>query len=201
MVPAVEIRGVHDYPEEKRYVPWGMFASIGVHLIIVTVILILAYVHHIRSLRELMTASMVAPPPDQIEILIVDEKKQPPPTANPLWIMQIIIPKFKPPPPPPPPKPKPKPQAVRVVSRIEPSRYNLAEPTYPAEAWQNHIEGTVILKVSFDGSGGVIDAEVEESSGSALLDSSTRHFILSNWHCQDLAGQVEEVPIRFQLPH
>jgi protein TonB len=201
IIPAMEESGIHDYPEEKRYTPWGMFASVGFHLTVMGIVLWLAYLNHIRSLRDMMTASIVQLPVDQLEILLIDEKKQPPPTTNPLWIKQIIIPKNKPPPPPPPkPKPKPKQVPVREVPRITPGTNSLPRPTYPIEAYRDHIEGTVLMKVSFDASGTVYDAEVEESSGSSILDSETRHFILSNWHDPDFAGQVQDVPIRYEFP-
>jgi outer membrane biosynthesis protein TonB len=58
-----------------------------------------------------------------------------------------------------------------------------------------------MVQVSFDGSGGVVSAEVVSSSGSALLDGETRHFILSNWREADMAGQVQTVPIQYVMPH
>jgi len=201
MFPAMEETGIHDYPEEKRYTPWGMSASVGFHLTVFGVILWLAYLNHIRSLRDMMTASISQLPVDQLEILLIDEKKEPPPTSNPLWIKQLIIPKVKPPPPPPPPpKPKPKPVAVRQVARLIPGSNSLPRPSYPMEAYRDHIEGTVVLRVGFDGSGTVYDAEIEESSGSPVLDSWSRHFILSNWHDPDFAGQVQDVPIQYVIP-
>jgi protein TonB len=201
MVPFMEETGIHDYPEEKRYTPWGMSASVGFHLLIVGIILWIAYLQHIRHLRDMMTATIVQLPVDQIDILIIDEKKVPPPTDNPLWIKQLIIPKNKPPPPPPPPpKPKPKPVAVHQVARLIPGGHSLPQPSYPMEAYRDHVEGTVVMKVGFDGTGGVIDAVVEESSGSPILDNWSRHWILSNWHDPDFAGQVQEVPIQYVIP-
>jgi TonB family protein len=79
--------------------------------------------------------------------------------------------------------------------------HQLPVPGYPGEAYAQHIEGTVMMRVSFDASGGVSNAEVVDSSGSALLDSSTRHFILENWHEVDMAGQTQTVPIQYAFPH
>lgn len=150
----------------------------------------------------MMTASIAQLPDDQLQVILIDDNKPPPPTDNPLWVKQLIVPKVKPPPPPPPPpKPKPKPQVIRVVPRLVVGSHNLPTPNYPMEAYRSHIEGTVLLRVSFDGSGGVIDAEVINSSGSAILDGGARHFILENWRSVDFAGQVQTVPIQYVLPH
>jgi TonB family protein len=192
-----------DYPPERLYVRWAAPASIGFHVLLAVIVLVLAYLHHITSLRDLMTASISQLPTDQIQILLIDENKPPPPTADPVWIKQLIIPKVKPPPPPPPPKPKPKPkpQPVHIVPKLMVGGRTLPSPSYPMDAYQAHIQGTVMIQVTFDGSGSVSNAEVVESSGSALLDSSARHDILSNWHDPDFAGQTQTVPIQFVIPH
>jgi protein TonB len=192
-----------NYPPEQRYLGWGTSAAFSFHVLVMVIVLALAYVNHIRSLRDLMTASVPQPPLDQIPVVLIDDNKQPPPTNNPLWIKQLIIPKDKPPPPPPPPppKPKPKPQVVRFVPKITVGSHNLPAPSYPMEALRNRIQGTVVLRVSFDGSGGVTNAEVVSSSGSGILDSGARHDILANWHEVDMAGQTQDVPIQFVLPH
>jgi len=200
-VPSMEETGIHDYPAEKTYTPWGLIGSIGFHVAVVALILWLAYVQHIRSLKDMMTATIVQTQVDDIQILVIDEKKEPPPSANPLWIKQLIIPKNKPPPPPPPkPKPKPKPVAVHQVARLIPGSRSLPQPTYPMEAYQAHIQGTVVMKVGFDGAGNVIDAIVEQSSGSSVLDNWSRHWILTNWRDVDFAGQVQDVPIQYVIP-
>ena len=194
---------IHDYPPEKAYVPWGAFASVSLHLAVAGIVLWLVYLNHVRSLRDLMTASIQQLPPEQLDVILIDDNKPPPPTDDPLWIKQHVIPKVKPPPPPPPkpkPKPKPKPQ-IRFVPKITVGSHNLPTPSYPVEAWRNRIQGTVLIQVTFDGSGSVVDAQVVTSSGSGVLDSETRHFILSNWHEVDMAGQTQTVPIQYVLPH
>jgi TonB family protein len=202
IVPLGAEESLLDYPPEQLYVRWAAPASIGFHLLLVVVVLVLAYVHHIRSLRDMMTASINQLPIDQLQVILIDENKPPPPTDHPLWIKQLIIPKVKPPPPPPPPpKPKPKPVPVRMVPRLIVGSHHLPVPGYPPDAYAQHIEGTVMVQVSFDASGGVAEAEVVESSGSALLDSATRHFILENWHEVDMAGQTQTVPIQYAFPH
>ena len=89
---------------------------------------------------------------------------------------------------------------MRLVQHITVGAHGLPTPEYPIEAFRDHIEGTVVLKVAFDGSGGVYDAEVEESSGSAILDNSAKHYVLSNWHSEYFAGQIQEVPIQYVIP-
>jgi TonB family protein len=200
MVPSMEETGIHDYPPEKRYLFSGFSVSFGIHCAIVGIIALMAYLHHIRSLRDMMTATVVQLPPDQLEILLIDEKKEPPPTTNPLWIKQLIIPKVKPPPPPPPPKPKPKPQPVRLVQHITVGAHGLPTPEYPIEAYRDHVEGTVELEVAFDASGGVSSAEVTSSSGSAILDNGAKHYVLANWHSDYFAGTVQTVPIQYVIP-
>ena len=198
---SMEDTGIHDYPPEKNYASWGMAASFIFHGTIIGVVLWLAYWQHLHSLGNVMTATIVELPIDQVEILIIDDKKVPPPTTNPLWIKEVLIPKVKPPPPPPPPKPKPKPKAVRHVPRYDPNSPGLPQPQYPIEAYENHIEGEVTVKVIFDGSGGVIDAVVVDSSGAAVLDNWTRHWILGHWHDSQYAGQVIDVPVSYEFPH
>ena len=43
-------------------------------------------------------------------------------------------------------------------------------PNYPAEERRRGIQGTTVLIVSIDASGGVLDVEVEKSSGNRNLD-------------------------------
>ena len=203
MPHAHEAEQILNYPPEHLYFKWAAPASLALHLFAAGTVILLMYLHHQRTLAEMMTASVVQPPPQQIEILLIDENKPPPPTDNPVWIKQLIIPKNAPPPPPPPkPKPKPpKPVPARIVPRLIVGANNLPVPSYPYEAYQAHIEGTVMVQVTFDGSGSVENAEVVDSSGSPILDSGARHFILENWHSKAFSGQTQTVPIRYQFPH
>ncbi|MBP8298112.1 MAG: energy transducer TonB [Burkholderiales bacterium] len=43
-------------------------------------------------------------------------------------------------------------------------------PAYPREEQRRNIQGTTVLIVSIDASGGVLDVEVERSSGNRNLD-------------------------------
>jgi TonB family protein len=192
---------VHDYPPEKKYTKFGLGFSLGFHVLVLVVVGLIAYWQHIRSLSEMMTASVPSALPDQMEIVLIDDKKEPPPTDHPEWIYQVITPKVKPPPPPPPPpKPKPHPQFVRAAPpKLNVGSSGLPSPDYPMEAYRSHITGTLLLRVSFDGAGGVTSAEVVTSSGSSVLDSHSRHYVMDNWHDASFAGQTQTVPIRYQL--
>jgi TonB family protein len=193
---------VHDYPPEKRYTRLGLGASVGFHVLCIVAVGLFAYWQHIRSLGEMMTATLPAAMPEQVEVVLIDDKKEPPPTDHPEWIYQVITPKVKPPPPPPPPpKPKPHPQvvAVKAAPQIRAGTNQLPRPPYPMQAFRSRIEGTVLYRVSFDASGTVDSVEVVKSSGSAILDNETRHYMLQNWHDPEFAGQSGTVPIVFQI--
>jgi TonB family protein len=209
--PAAEA-SLQNYPPEHKFVRWGTTASISVHLLVAAIVLIIAYLNHIKSLRDLMSAAIVAqPPPDEIEIIFPPDETPPPPTDHPEFIKQILM---KPPPPPPiiKPKPKPKPKPEPIVQHhsvphppapapqhLRVGSDSFPVPSYPAQARQMRIQGTVLVRVSFNGSGGVENAEVDSSSGSGILDNSACHFIIENWHDPAFAGQTQTVPIRYQL--
>jgi TonB family protein len=209
MNPASEPIPLHDYPPEHRYVRWGTGASIGVHLFVIAVVLILAWIHHIRSLADLMAGSVAALPPDQIQIILPPDDDTPPPTDHPEWIKQILLVKNQPPPPPPPKhKPKPKqatpiiqhPVAPHPVAQLRVGNGGAPAPRYPMEALRSHIQGTVVASITFDGDGRPADVEIVSSSGSSVLDENTRHWILENWHIPEYAGRITSVPVRYQIP-
>jgi protein TonB len=145
------------------------------------------------------------PPEEPIEVFLKDELPPPPPTPTPEFIRQIV----KPPPPPPKPieKPKPKVQPTPVVaapkvqmeSRLVVGSSGLPHPGYPIRAKLMHISGTVVISVTFDGSGRAIAANVVSSSGSGMLDDPTCSFILENWRNESFAGRTETVPVEYNL--
>jgi protein TonB len=55
-------------------------------------------------------------------------------------------------------------------------------PPYPAQALRLRLSGVVTLKVRVDAQGRPIAAEVENSSGSKLLDNAALKFVLARWH-------------------
>ena len=55
-------------------------------------------------------------------------------------------------------------------------------PPYPAQALRRGLSGVVTLKVRVDAQGRPVDAVVESSSGSLLLDNAALKFVLARWH-------------------
>jgi TonB family protein len=211
MDPASKLDLVN-YPQESRYVRWGMTASIGAHVLFALIVLILAWWNNIHSLRDLMTSAIaMEPPPNEIQIILPPDDTPPPPTDHPLFIKQIIkqikpppIPKPKPKPPPP--KPTPIIQHVhattaRAESQLVIGSSSFPQPTYPGAAIRAHLQGTVVVHLDFDSAGGVENCEVVKSCGSSLLDDYTRRFILANWRDPGFANRHVTQPVEYILPH
>ena len=55
-------------------------------------------------------------------------------------------------------------------------------PPYPIEARRRGVSGVVTLRVRVDVQGRPVEAAVETSSGSRLLDEAARKFVLARWH-------------------
>jgi protein TonB len=55
-------------------------------------------------------------------------------------------------------------------------------PPYPAQALRMQLSGVVTLKVRVDTQGRPVEAAVENSSGSKLLDAAALKFVLARWH-------------------
>lgn len=55
-------------------------------------------------------------------------------------------------------------------------------PPYPIEARRRGVSGVVTLRVRVDAQGRPVEATVETSSGSRLLDEAARKFVLARWH-------------------
>jgi periplasmic protein TonB len=78
-------------------------------------------------------------------------------------------------------------------------------PPYPAMALRRNITGTVVLLILVDASGNPTQVEIEQSSGSTLLDEAAQKFIRARWHFvpaqQDgvAVSAYARVPIHFTL--
>jgi TonB family protein len=210
---SVQPSEITDYPAERTYAREAIGVSVGAHILVVVVIGIIALIFHVKSLRDLMlqggSIEMHAPPPEEhIEVFLKDELPPPPPVVTPEFVREIV----KPPPPPPvvipKPKPKPKPEPtpvavqrprVEMESRLVVGTSGLPHPGYPNKAKLMRISGTVMISVTFDSTGKAVGAEVVSSSGSGLLDTPTRSFILENWSNESFAGKTETVPIEYNL--
>jgi TonB family protein len=80
-----------------------------------------------------------------------------------------------------------------------PDRTKFPHPPYPYAARNLGLSGTVLMSVRFDEKGGVVSAEIAQSSGASILDDATKSFILSNWHLPDYAGHSVLIPIVYKL--
>ncbi|KGO98601.1 energy transducer TonB, partial [Novilysobacter defluvii] len=70
----------------------------------------------------------------------------------------------------PPPAPPSPPAPTTTLGSVDPSSRAQNPPRYPPSALRAGIEGTVILVISIDAQGNVLDVEVERSSRNRDLD-------------------------------
>ena len=88
---------------------------------------------------------------------------------------------------------------VQIVADVSPA------PPYPAQALKRRLSGEVMLRVRVDARGRPVEASIETSSGSTLLDEAARKFVLARWHfvpaMQDGAAVEAQalIPINFVL--
>ena len=219
-----EVARLTDYPEERHYIPWGATGSFGFHLLIAGIVLLIAFLTHIKTIQQLMAeggsiAQSGPAPQENIEVLLRPEDlPPPPPVVNPDFIRQVELPKPQVVPPPPipvpvPPKAKPvvvsrprftAPRAtgsgeVAAVSHLVVGSSGFPQPGYPYQAQARHQTGTVSVSIQFGANGAAADVDVISSSGVSLLDSSTVSFIRSHWHNESFAGKRVSVPIEYRL--
>lgn len=212
---------LRNYPGEQIYLREGATASFSLHLLVASLVVLIAFITHIKSIQQLMaeggSIAQNGPAPQELEVeLRPEDIPPPPPTVNPEFIRQVELPKpvvIPPPPVPvtPPPKPvvvaKPRFTAPKAtgsgesasVSRLVVGTSGFPQPAYPYQAMVRHQTGTVSIAIQFDGSGSVSDVEVTGSSGVPILDSSTISFIQSNWHNPSFAGRHATVPIEYRM--
>jgi TonB family protein len=173
-------------------------------------------------------ASSGPAPEERIELILKADDTPPPPT-NPIEFIvqqlkpqpQVIPPPPVPQPQPPKPTPPPKAQPQKQVT-AKPARYTAPDalgagesnavsalvvgsadfphPSYPFQALSAHVEGTVTIHVSFDSEGRASSVDIMGSSGSPILDASTRNYVLANWNSPRWAGRDAIVPVVYRLP-
>lgn len=148
-------------------------------------------------------------PPKEVVIqkeppkVIKQPKINPPPTPDPPVINTDAraIDTYEPPSPPapsppftPPSPPSNPDQDLRLSARIAPT------PPYPPAAARAGAQGEVILRLTIDANGNVIEARVEKSSGNRDLDKGAQQWIKAKWKFHP-TGQTEagRLPIRFTL--
>ena len=106
-----------------------------------------------REIRELTPPrpTPIPPPPDPPPVVFDD----PSPVDTPA---------------PPPAPPSPPAPATNIGSSVDPSSMNNNPPEYPREALRAGVEGTVVLLISIDARGNVLDIKVERSSRNRDMD-------------------------------
>jgi TonB family protein len=87
--------------------------------------------------------------------------------------------------------------SASFAASYAPGQNMLPHPPYPEDAQNLDETGTVVMSVTFNTAGNVTQAEVSQSSGVRLLDTSTRSFILTHWHSTTFAGQTVTQPVRY----
>ena len=214
-----QVSTINQYPPEQLYVRWGAFGSFGIHIFVAGVIVLIAFLTHVKSLEQLMKESgsiaTNGPAPEQpMEVILQpDDLPPPPPTDNPEFIREIEKPKSVVTPPQAViPKPvvqvQPKytaPKATgsgesNTVSKLIVGSGGFPAPGYPLEAEVRHQAGTVVVNIQFNSEGSVSEAEVIESSGVSILDANARSWIRSHWHNASFASRSVSVPITYRLP-
>jgi len=72
-------------------------------------------------------------------------------------------------------------------------------PKYPPEEQRRGIGGTVILVISIDANGNVLDVEVEKSSGNRNLDRAAMQ-AARKWRFNPEIKNGQKVPSRVRVP-
>ena len=148
---------------------------------------------------EAVAPSNAVPQPP---IEIIDLVPPPPPVANPEFVIPKEVPKVVEVPKPEEPKPKPvaAPQqapAFAAQSLVVGDK-NFPKPPYPSVAKLKHYEGTVTLQLSVS-EGQIVDVQVSQSSGYAILDATAATWIRQRWHFPATVTRSLTQPIAFQL--
>ena len=99
------------------------------------------------------------------------------------------------------PRPAPRPRRARPAARAAPLRVQ-SRPNvltyYPIEARRRGIEGKAVVLITVDRRGVVVDAQVLESTGSALLDRQAVRYLYDT-RFQPGAGGKTKAPVHFRL--
>ena len=100
----------------------------------------------------------------------------------------------------PPPAPPAPPAAVSDIgSSVDPSSMNMNPPEYPREEQRRGVGGTVVLIVSIDANGNVMDVQVEQSSGNRNLDRSAQKGA-RRWRFNPEVRNGQKVASRVRVP-
>jgi hypothetical protein len=77
--------------------------------------------------------------------------------------------------------------------------WHVPRPGYPAKAMREGIQGSFVLRVTFDDKGRAVKCDVLPTSASDLLVKPVCAFILAQWVFPVCAGKTESVPFDFRL--
>ncbi|BFI95048.1 MAG: energy transducer TonB [Rhodanobacter sp.] len=78
--------------------------------------------------------------------------------------------------------------------------YRSSPLRFPAQALRQHLQGTVLLRVLVDETGKPVQAEVEQSSGYAVLDHSAREQVMAHWRFQPATAEGHAVRAWARVP-
>jgi protein TonB len=120
----------------------------------------------------------------------------PPPPDTPPIVVDDPSPVDLPPLPPAPPAP---PQQTTQLGSVDPSSRAMNPPQYPPSAVRSGIEGTVVLVISIDAKGNVLDVEVEKSSRNRDLDRAAIT-AARKWRFSPQIENGVAVPSRVRVP-
>lgn len=144
--------------DDREGLNWARIAGITI-----------AIAFHVAAL--LLLLAPMAPPAQQQkeeEVTFVNLIKPPPPPEEPPIVVDDPSPVDVQAPPPSPPSP-PAP-ATTIGSSVDPSSKRLNPPKYPPTEARQGVGGTVVLVITIDGQGNVLDVAVEKSSRNRNLD-------------------------------
>ncbi|MBW3550914.1 MAG: energy transducer TonB, partial [Proteobacteria bacterium] len=120
----------------------------------------------------------------------------PPPPEDPPIIVDDPSPIDVPAPPPSPPSP---PAPANTIGSVDASSRAMNPPRYPPAAVRSGIEGTVILVISIDAQGNVLNVEVERSSRNRDLDRSAIE-AARRWRFNPAVQDGQQVASRVRVP-
>lgn len=143
--------------DDREGLNWARIAGITI-----------AIAFHVAAL--LLLLAPMAPPAQQQkeeEVTFVNLIKPPPPEEPPIVVDDPSPVDVQAPPPSPPSPPAP---ATTIGSSVDPSSKRLNPPKYPPTEARQGVGGTVVLVITIDGQGNVLDVAVEKSSRNRNLD-------------------------------
>ena len=88
---------------------------------------------------------------------------------------------------------------VRTKDPIKIVHVTAVKPPYPYEARAAHLEGSGMVRVTFDETGKVASVTTEKSTGSDLLDQNSLTYVRDTWYSSGQRNVTLLVPIIYRL--